>query len=149
MAAITSTPTHYFVKGSYIPSGQALRVAEAPLFKKVLNRQLAFGSTWRDLFKFMFKVEGVVAEVEIKWHNPESIDSLENWDIAVRKKSVGMPLEQILVELGYDPQIAEQIADSAIPANDISLASSAEALNANNLALQQAAAEENNQQTGQ
>lgn len=146
MAAITSTPTHYFVKGSYIPSGQALRVAEAPLFKKVLNRQLAFGSTWRDLFKFMFKVEGVVAEVEIKWHNPESIDSLENWDIAVRKKSVGMPLEQILVELGYDPQIAEQIADSAIPANDISLASSAEALNANNLALQQAAAEENNQE---
>jgi len=146
MAAITSTPTHYFVKGSYIPSGQALRVAEAPLFKKVLNRQLAFGSTWRDLFKFMFKVEGIVAEIEIKWHNPESIDSLENWDIAVRKKSVGMPLEQILVELGYDPQIAEQIADSAIPANDISFASSAEALNANNLALQQVAAEENNQE---
>ena len=146
MAAITSTPTHYFVKGSYIPSGQALRVAEAPLFKKVLNRQLAFGSTWRDLFKFMFRVEGVVAEVEIKWTNPESIDSLENWDIAVRKRSVGMPVEQILLELGYDPEIARQIADSAQPDENISLASSAEALNANNLALQQEAPQTNNQE---
>jgi len=146
MAAITSTPTHYFVKGSYIPSGQALRVAEAPLFKKVLNRQLAFGSTWRDLFKFMFRVEGVVAEVEIKWTNPESIDSLENWDIAVRKRSVGMPVEQILLELGYDPEIARQIAESAQPDENISLASSAEALNANNLALQQEAPQTNNQE---
>jgi len=146
MAAITSTPTHYFVKGSYIPSGQALRVAEAPLFKKVLNRQLAFGSTWRDLFKFMFRVEGVVAEVEIKWTNPESIDSLENWDIAVRKRSVGMPVEQILLELGYDPEIARQIAESSQPDENISLASSAEALNANNLALQQEAPQTNNQE---
>ena len=145
MAAITSTPTHYFIRGSYIPSGQALRVAEAPLFKKVLNRQLAFGSTWRDLFKFMFKVENITAEVEIKWHNPESIDSLENWDIAVRKRSVGMPLEQILLELGYDAEIAEQIAQGAEPSNDISLASSAEALNANNLALQQEASQTNEQ----
>ena len=146
MAAITSTPTHYFVKGSYIPSGQALRVAEAPLFKKVLNRQLAFGSTWRDLFKFMFRVEGVVAEVEIKWTNPESIDSLENWDIAVRKRSVGMPVEQILLELGYDPEIARQVAESSQPDQNISLASSAEALNANNLALQQEAPQTNNQE---
>ena len=146
MAAITSTPTHYFVKGSYIPSGQALRVAEAPLFKKVLNRQLAFGSTWRDLFKFMFRIEGIVAEVEIKWTNPESIDSLENWDIAVRKRSVGMPVEQILLELGYDPEIARQIAESAQPDENISLASSAEALNANNLALQQEAPQTNNQE---
>jgi hypothetical protein len=146
MAAITSTPTHYFVKGSYIPSGQALRVAEAPLFKKVLNRQLAFGSTWRDLFKFMFRIEGIVAEVEIKWHNPESIDSLENWDIAVRKRSVGMPVEQILLELGYDPEIARQVAESSQPDQNISLASSAEALNANNLALQQEASETNNQE---
>lgn len=143
MAAITSTPTHYFVKGSYIPSGQALRVAEAPLFKKVLNRQLAFGSTWRDLFKFMLRIEGIVAEVEIKWHNPESIDSLENWDIAVRKRSVGMPVEQILLELGYDPEIARQIAESSQPDQNISLASSAEALNANNLALQQEAPQTN------
>jgi hypothetical protein len=147
MAAITSTPVHYFNSTTYLPSGQALRVAEAPLFKKVLNRQLALGSTWRDLFKFMLKVEGIIAEVEIDWMSPESIDSLDQWDIAVRKKSVGMPLEQILLELGYDQEIAKIIADEAM-ANILDNTNSTEislrgtGLNTNNLALQQAKAEQ-------
>lgn len=143
MAAITSTPVHYFSSTTYLPSGQALRVAEAPLFKKVLNRQLAFGSTWRDLFKFMLRIEGIIAEVEIDWRSPETIDSLDNWDIAVRKKSVGVPLEQILLELGYDPEIAKIIADESM-ANTTSpteIALRGTGLNTNNLAMQEAAAE--------
>lgn len=147
MASITSTPTHYFTKGSYIPSGEALRVSEAPLTKKVLNRQLAFGNTWRDLFKFMLRVEGISADVEIDWQNPETIDTVDQWDIAVRKKSVGMPLEQILLELGYDAEIAAQVAEaSVVPTNqtqDISL--QATGVNANNLAVEQTAAEQNQQ----
>jgi hypothetical protein len=147
--AITSTPVHYFSSTQYLPSGQALRVAEAPLFKKVLNRQLALGSTWRDLFKFMLKVEGIIADVDIDWKSPESIDSLDQWDIAVRKKSVGVPLEQILLELGYDPEIAKIISDEAM-ANRPDMAATEVALggtglNTNNLALEQAAAEQNNQ----
>ena len=141
MASITNTPNHYFLKGSNIPSGQALRVAEAPLFKKVLNRQLAFGSTWRDLFKFMFKVEGIPADVEIKWTNPESIDSLDNWDIAVRKKSVGVSLRQILLELGYDPEIADAVVAEAAGQPGTPLSPTSEVINAHNYALEQAAIE--------
>jgi hypothetical protein len=147
MAAITSTPLHFFMKGSYIPSGEALRVAEAPLTKKVVNRQLAFGSTWRDLFKFILRVEGISADIEIFWKNPETLDSVDLWDIAVRKKSVGMPLEQILLELGYDTEIAAQVAEASIIATNetenISL--QATGVNANNLAVEQAAAERNEQ----
>jgi len=143
MAAITSTPIHFFTSGSYIPSGEALRVSEAPLTKKVLNRQLAFGSTWRDLFKLMLRIEGITSDIEIVWSNPETIDSVDQWDIAVRKKSVGMPLEQILLELGYDAEIAAQVAEASVVATgetqDISL--QATGVNANNLAVQQAAAE--------
>lgn len=139
MAAITSTPVHYFSSTQYLPSGQALRVAEAPLFKKVLNRQLAFGSTWRDLFKFMLRIEGIVADVDIDWTSPESIDSLDQWDIAVRKKSVGMPLQQILLELGYDSEIAQLIEDASTPQQQVGLPGIS--MNTNNLALQQAAAE--------
>lgn len=153
MAAITSTPTHYFAKGSYIPSGEALRVAEAPLTKKVLNRQLAFGSTWRDLFKFMITVEGIDADIEITWKSAETVDSVDSWDIAVRKKSVGMPLEQILLELGYDAEIAAQVAEASAAAtapqtDSTEIALRGTGLNSNNLALQQAAAERN-EQTGQ
>jgi hypothetical protein len=143
MAAITSTPIHFFTSGSYIPSGEALRVSEAPLTKKVLNRQLAFGSTWRDLFKLMLRIEGITSDIEIVWSNPETIDSVDQWDIAVRKKSVGMPLEQILLELGYDAEIAAQVAEASVVATgetqDISL--QATGVNANNLAVQQVAAE--------
>jgi len=153
MAAITSTPTHYFAKGSYIPSGEALRVSEAPLTKKVLNRQLAFGSAWRDLFKFMIRVEGIQADVEIIWKSAETVDSVDSWDIAVRKKSVGMPLEQILLELGYDAEIAAQVAEASIAAtgpqtDPTEIALRGTGLNTNNLALQQAAAERD-EQTGQ
>ena len=148
MAAITSTPIHYFTSGSYIPSGEALRVSEAPLTKKVLNRQLAFGNTWRDLFKFMLRVEGISAEVEIDWQNPETIDTVDQWDIAVRKKSVGMPLEQILLELGYDAEIAAQVAEASVnpTGNPTEIALRGTGLNTNNLAMEQSAAERNQQE---
>jgi len=144
MAAITSTPVHYFSSTQYLPSGQALRVAEAPLFKKVLNRQLALGSTWRDLFKFMLRVEGINAEIDIDWKSPESIDSLDQWDIAVRKRSVGLPVKQILLELGYDPEIAQLIEDASSAQQEVGLPGTG--LNTNNMALQQAAAEEDQSQ---
>jgi hypothetical protein len=141
MASVTNTPTHYFMRGANLPSGQALRVAEAPLFKKVLNRQLAFGSTWRDLFKFMFKIDGVPADVEIKWENAESVDSLDNWDIAVRKKSVGVSLRQILIEAGYDPEIADAVVAESLGQPGEPLTPTSEVINAHNYALEQAAIE--------
>lgn len=151
MASVTNTPTHYFLRGAALPSGQALRVAEAPLFKKVTNRQMTFGSTWRDLFKFMFRVEGIPAEVEVKWENAESIDSLDNWDIAVRKKSVGVGLYQILLEAGYDPEIAKVIVDESQAQQGLPPVPTSEIVNAHNYALKNQAAERANalgQETG-
>jgi hypothetical protein len=151
MAAITSTPIHYFSSTTYLPSGQALRVAEAPLTKKVENRQMAFESTWKDLFLFMLRIDGIVANIDIDWKPIETVDAVDNWDVAVRKKSVGMPLEQILLELGYDGEIAKIIADAAGSTNaaaqqapgagQISLQGTG--MNTNNLAMQEAAADNN------
>ena len=151
MAAITSTPIHYFSSTTYLPSGQALRVAEAPLTKKVENRQMAFESTWKDLFLFMLRIDSIVANIDIDWKPIETVDAVDNWDVAVRKKSVGMPLEQILLELGYDGEIAKIIADAAGSTNaaqnqvagstQISLQGTG--MNTNNLAMQEAAADNN------
>jgi hypothetical protein len=153
MAAITATPVHYFMKNTYVASGQALRAAEAPLVKKVKNRQLALESTWKDLFTFILKIENITANLDIDWSEAEIVDEVDQWDVAVRKKSVGMPLEQILLELGYDPEIAKIISDNASTANaagqqaqsptEISLRGTG--LNANNLAMQEAAADNNEQ----
>lgn len=146
MSSITSTPSHYFLNRSYLSSGQALRVAEAPLTKKVANRQMALESTWRDLFAFILRIEGIQANIDVDWANCETVDVVDEWDVAVRKKSVGMPLEQILIELGYDGNIAKLIADNAsaqTPAQAAStqIALNGTSMNTHNLAMQEAAAD--------
>lgn len=112
MASITNTPLHYFEKTGNVPSGEALRTAEAPLMKKVEDRQVAFGNAWRDLFRFVLAIEGINSDVEVKWQAVESMDSLDAWEVAVKKRVVGVSLEQVLIEMGYDAEIAAQIADA-------------------------------------
>ena len=109
MASLTNTPLHYFEKTGNIPSGEALRTAEAPLLKKVADRQVSFGSSWRDLFRFMLRIEGIETDVQIKWQAVESMDTLAAWEVAVKKRVVGVSLEQVLLEMGYDLEVAQKI----------------------------------------
>ena len=59
------------------------------------------------------KIEGITANIDIDWSEAEIVDDVDQWDVAVRKKSVGMPLEQILLELGYDGDIFDKMFKSA------------------------------------
>lgn len=122
MASITNTPLHYFEKTGNVPSGEALRTAEAPLLKKVEDRQITFGSTWQDLMRFILRVEGVANynAVTVKWNNLESMDSLDAWEVAVKKRVVGVSLEQVLIEMGYDPELAAEIAAKEDSMTDLS-----------------------------
>ena len=113
MASITSTPLHYFEKTGSVPSGESLRTAEAPLLKKVEDRQIMFGSTWADLFRFILKIDNEAEpDVRVDWKAVESMDSLDAWEVAVKKRVTGMPLEQVLIEMGYGLEEAETIASS-------------------------------------
>lgn len=131
MASITSTPLHYFEKRN-IPSGEALRTAEAPLIKKIQDRQVSFGNAWRDMFKFILSVQGIKSDVEVKWQPAESLASLDAWEVAVKKRVVGVTLEQVLVEMGYDTELAAQMA-----AVDSPLTNMSQNTNTNNVMLQQ------------
>jgi hypothetical protein len=111
MASITSTPLHYFEKTGNVPSGEGLRTAEAPLLKKVEDRQITFGSTWADMFRFILQIENESEpDVVIDWKAVESMDSLDAWEVAVKKRVVGVSLEQVLVEMGYPLELAKEIA---------------------------------------
>lgn len=132
MASITNTPLHYFEKTGNVPSGEALRTAEAPLMKKVEDRQVAFGNAWRDMFRFILSVEGIDSDVEVKWQAVESMDSLDAWEVAVKKRVVGVSLEQVLVEMGYDTEIAAKIA-----AVESGLTTLSQNTNTNNVMMQQ------------
>jgi len=133
MASITSTPLHYFESSGTSPSGESLRTSEAPLLKKVLDRQIMFGSTWRDLFTFLLRVEGITSDVQVKWSSSESLDTLDHWEVAVKKRVVGVSLKQVLLEMGYDSEVADLIVEQA----DLGLMS--QGMNTNNVVAAQTA----------
>jgi hypothetical protein len=132
MASITCTPLHYFEKTGSIPSGESLRTAEAPLIAKVKDRQITFGSTWADMFRFILRIDNATEpNVLVKWKDIESMDSLDAWEVAVKKRVVGVSLEQVLIEMGYDLESARAIAEV-----EQSLTSLSQNTNTNNVLME-------------
>lgn len=108
-AALTCTPMHYFDVGKGGLYGAAMRVAEAPMLKKVGDRKLAFGHAWSDLFKFILFAEGIQAKVDVFWKEVESLDESERWDITLKKVNAGLSHKQALREGGYSEEQIEAI----------------------------------------
>lgn len=110
MASITGTPLHYFDNGGNIPSGQALRAAEAPLLTKVKKRRNSYGLPIKRMFEFILKGESVAkATVQVKWADLESMDVMDEWDLYLKKRNAGLPIRQILLEAGYTDVEVTQI----------------------------------------
>jgi hypothetical protein len=140
MASLTSTPIHYFDSSAGQQSGESLRTAEAPLIKKIEDRQISFGNTWRDMFRFILKIDNLESEimtgeldVQVKWESPESLDTLDHWEVAVKKRVVGVSLKQVLLEMGYDSEVADLIVEQG----DLGLMS--QGMNTNNVSAEQTA----------
>jgi hypothetical protein len=122
LASITYTPLHYFERTGNVPSGEALRVAEAPLIKKVQRRKESFGQTWREIFQFILKANGRPGDVEVKWAEVESLDELERLDAALKKRNVGYSVAQVMREAGYDEEVIARVLEEAKAERDTSLA---------------------------
>ncbi|MET8270175.1 phage portal protein [Streptomyces sp. NPDC005096] len=108
LAVITDTPVHYFEPTGNIPSGEALRTAEAPLVKKVRTRQISFGATWREVFTAILVIGGFKEDVQVHWKSIETFDTKESWEIAYKKQQTGLPFAQNMAEMGYDKALVEQ-----------------------------------------
>lgn len=109
MAALTGTPLHYFERTN-LQTGNALRASEAPLLKKVGDRQISFGATWTELFKFVLKVEKVnSAGLQVYWKTLESLDEVERWDVTLKKINAGLSYRQALREGGYSDKAIDKI----------------------------------------
>ena len=98
----------YFDKSSN-QSGEAGRAAEAPLVKKIKDREASFTSTWKELLGFILKIEGMNTKVEVRWVNPESLDNLDFWDVLLKKINAGLSHRQALREAGYEEDEIDRI----------------------------------------
>jgi hypothetical protein len=116
IASTTNTPLHYFEKAN-MPSGNALRTAESPLLKKVKDRAASFGATWREIFRFVLKVEKINSDVQVFWAAVESLDELERWDVSLKKINAGLSHKQALREGGYsEDQIVKIMEEREVEA---------------------------------
>lgn len=105
IATTTGTPLHLFELGS-LPSGAALRAAEAPLNKRVEALERMFAAPLKEMSAFILELLGYDVPVEISWGPPATYDDLDLWNTAQAKHDVGVPIDQTLMEAGYT---AEQV----------------------------------------
>jgi len=120
MAQITETPFHAYDPSGDVPSGESLKVAEAPLNKRVMRFGTMFKAPLTELAQFILKVRGVRAvKVEVRWDAPESATGLDDWTMIQAKQASGVPMDQTLVEAGYDAEQVQRWLDSDAEATSL------------------------------
>lgn len=112
-AQITATPVHKIDPTGQVESGESRRAADAPLTNKVGNRQDWMEATWSEWARFVLRLLGYDdVTVTVRWEPAETIDDLNAWQTALVKIQAGVPTQQVLIEMGYDPdQVAVWFAD--------------------------------------
>lgn len=109
MAQMTTTPLHYFDPSGDVPSGESLKVADAPLTKKVERREAMFKSPIQETWLFALMLLGqTVDRLDIRWVPVEASAGKTDWEIAQAKQDAGVPRHQALVETGYEAEQVEQ-----------------------------------------
>jgi hypothetical protein len=104
MAQVTETPIHEFDPSGNPPSGESLKVAEAPLVNRCNARKLIEGSAWVDMWTFILELYGHEgAVVNVSWRNSASNPGKDDWELAEKKIEMGVPREVVLAEMGYKP----------------------------------------------
>ena len=107
LAAQTRTPPHYLLAKLVNMSGDALSVAEAGLVSKCRSKTLFFSDSWEEAIALALSSTGTDVETsdcEAIWANPERIAPGQLVDAEVKKKTLGVPLPMIWLELGYTPE---------------------------------------------
>lgn len=113
MAQICETPLHSFDFMGQVPSGESLKVAEAPLNKRTMRMWALFRSPLIEMAQLILKMRGTKpGVVEVRWDAPDSATGVEDWQVIAAKQTAGVPVDQTLVEAGYDPeQVARWLDD--------------------------------------
>jgi hypothetical protein len=132
LAAQTRTPPHYLLGQVVNASGDALIAAEAGLVSKCRSKILFFSDPWEEALALALQATGATvtaADCEAVWSNPERVSEAMKVDAAVKKKTLGIPLPVIWLELGYTPeQIAEMEAlEASAQEQELEAAATAEA----------------------
>jgi hypothetical protein len=119
IATLTNTPLHLLDMRGQVPSGESLKVANAPADRKAKLRQHSlrpsFRATWRNVLKLLDIPE---PQVSITWMSPALAAGVPiDWTELHAKREMGVPSSTLLVEAGYSRSEAEQWAQPSVADN--------------------------------
>jgi hypothetical protein len=107
LAAQTRTPPHYLLGQVVNASGDALKAAETGLVSKCRRKILCYSDPWEEAMALALQAAGHAADaatIDSLWSDPERTSLAELVDAAVKKRTLGIPLEELWLELGYTPE---------------------------------------------
>jgi hypothetical protein len=108
MAQVTETPLHAFDPSGDTPSGESLKVAEAPLVKKAINRETMLKGPIQETWKFVLRILGLkVPRVDVRFAPAQAATGKSDWEVVQLKQAVGVPKDQTLIEAGYEADVVE------------------------------------------
>lgn len=108
MAQTTNMAFHYFDPSGVIPSGESLKVADAPTNKLAGDLETAYTAGLVDALEHALVLLGTPATVTISWASSQQVDDLEVQELVALKIANGVPPSVALTEAGYtDEQIKE------------------------------------------
>lgn len=111
ISRVSKVPVHYLGMNGTFASGRALRIAETPFTAKIEDRQRSAGQTWGDAQTYGLRLQGknvAPGAIRVNWASAAPMSEEDRLGVANEQKLLGIPLEQILKEAGYEPT---QIAD--------------------------------------
>lgn len=114
VAVISRTPKHYFLTQGGDPSGEALIAMEAPLNKKCEKYIERFSSTWRQVARFLLKLEGVeidAMEITAGFDRPQTVQPMTLAMLRKANVEAGLPLLTQLRDEGWTQQEIDDMLD--------------------------------------
>ena len=120
IARVTRTPISYFQITGQRPAEGTLKQEETGLIAKAEDRQVTFGNAWEDALGMARKLYNVYGSggmnedepIETMWADPVTRNEKELLETLRMKKELGVPIERIWLEMGYDDATIEKMKDS-------------------------------------
>lgn len=115
IGALSGLPPHYLgLHGDQPASADSIRSAEASLVARARRRQRAFGGAWEEALGLAVLVrdgrpDPRLQRLETVWRDPETRTVAQAADAAAKLAGIGLPLGQLLEDLGYTPAQQERI----------------------------------------
>lgn len=110
LAAQTRIPIYYFRPQAISNiSAEALIGLDAGLVSKTHDKQDPFGEGHDEMMRLALKSINKEQPVQTIWENTESRSEAQVVDAATKKQALGVPFEQLMEDIGYDPATIDRM----------------------------------------